>query len=74
MCLLVKPNLVKLLVFSRDMILEGKNGEIACFGGESNGLTKLSLSVWGGNLGGEISPKGPEKNTEQLSFINFVYS
>ena len=26
-------------VFSRDLILEGKNGGIACFGGESNGLT-----------------------------------
>ena len=26
-------------VFSRDLILEGKSGGIACFGGESNGLT-----------------------------------
>ena len=26
-------------VFSRDLILEGKNGKMACFGGESNGLT-----------------------------------
>ena len=26
-------------VFSRDLILEGKNGGIPCFGGESNGLT-----------------------------------
>ena len=58
--------------FSRDLILEGKNGENSCFGEESNGINLMfkSLSVWGeiSNLVGEISPpKGPEESTGSQS-------